>query len=119
WPNWLPFTKHDTSVKVIIEKPTGVGANQHWTGKDGTGKLTFTASDEEKGIDYDMLFDEKWASKGSFTYTKAGDETRVAWRMTGLNDDFMGQWMALGMKYMVGPMFEEGLVDLKNKVEAK
>ena len=119
WPNWLPFTKHDTSVTTTIDKPTGVGAHQHWTGKDGAGQLTFTASDEEKGVEYTMLFDEKWASKGSMTYTKAGDETRVTWRMTGQNDDFMGKWMALAMSFMVGPMFEEGLTDLKAKVEAK
>ncbi len=119
WPNWLPFTKHDTSVKVTIEQPTGVGARQHWTGKDGTGKLQFTASDEAKGIEYSMLFDEKWASNGSFAYTKTGNDTRVVWRMTGQNDDLLGKWMALAMPTMVGPMFEEGLVDLKNKVEEK
>ena len=119
WPNWLPFTKHDQSVRTTIDQPTGVGAHQHWTGKDGTGKLTFTASDEQKGIEYSMLFDEKWASNGSMTYARSGDETRVTWRMTGQNNDFMGKWMALLMGPMVGPMFEEGLADLKTKVEAK
>jgi hypothetical protein len=39
--------------------------------------------------------------------------------MTGQNDDFVGKWMALAMDAMVGPMFEEGLADLKAKVEAK
>ena len=39
--------------------------------------------------------------------------------MTGQNGDFVGKWMAFAMPYMVGPMFEEGLLDLKNKVEAK
>ena len=119
WPNWLPFTKHDKSVKTTIDQPTGVGAHQHWTSDNGSGKLTFTASDEDKGVEYDMLFDEKWASKGSFTYTPTGDETRVTWRMTGQNQDFMGKWMALLMNPMMGPMFEEGLTDLKAKVEGK
>jgi hypothetical protein len=119
WPNWLPFTKHDKSVKTTIEQPTGVGANQHWTSDNGNGKLNFTASDEQKGIEFSMLFDEKYASKGSLTYAKSGDDTRVTWRMTGKNDDFMGKWMALLMAPMVGPMFEEGLTDLKTKVEAK
>jgi hypothetical protein len=93
--------------------PTNIG------GKDGVGEFTFTASDEEKGVEYDMLFDEKWKSKGSMTYAKSGDETRVTWRMTGQNDDFLGKWMAFAMGHMVGPMFEEGLVDLKTKIEAK
>src|SRR6478672_7929289 len=46
WPNWLPFTKHDKTIVVTIEKPTGVGAHQHWTSSDGPGELTITASDE-------------------------------------------------------------------------
>jgi hypothetical protein len=119
WPNWLPFTKNDPSINTTIEQPTGVGANQHWTGKDGNGKLTFTASDPEKGVEWTMVFDEKYTSKGSMTYSKSGDETRVTWRMTGQNDDFMGKWMALAMPTMVGPMFEQGLADLKKKVEEK
>lgn len=119
WPNWLPFIKHDPSVNTTIEQPTGVGAKQHWTGKGGNGELNFTTSDEDKGIEFDMLFDKKYASKGSLKYAKEGDGTRVTWRMTGQNDDFMGKWMAFAMPYMVGPYFEEGLVDLKKKVETK
>lgn len=119
WPNWLPFTKHDTSVKVVIEKPTDVGAHQHWTGDGGKGELTFTASDPAKGIEFDMLFDDKWASKGALTYAPSGDDTQVTWRMKGQNNDFTGKWMALLMPSMVGPMFEEGLTDLKAKVETK
>ena len=120
WPNWLPFQKQDPSVKTTIEKPTGVGASQHWTSNGGNGKLTFTASDEQKGIEFDMLFDEKHPAKGTITYAKVGDtETKVTWRMTGKNDDFLGKWMVLAMQPMMGPMFEQGLADLKAKVEAK
>lgn len=119
WPNWLPFTKHDPTIKVTIEKPTGVGASQHWTGDSGKGKLTFTASDEDKGVEFTMVFDDKYSSNGSLSYTKSGDETKVKWRMTGQNTDFVGKWMAAAMPTMVGPMFDEGLADLKAKVEAK
>ena len=119
WPNWLPFTKHDKSVNTTIETPTGEGASQHWTSDNGNGKLKFTSSDEKKGVEFDMVFDEKYKSKGAFTYAKSGDETRVTWRMTGQNDDFMGKWMAVAMPYMMGPYFEEGLADMKKKVETK
>lgn len=119
WPNWLPFIKHDPSVKTTIETPTGVGAHQHWTSDHGNGKLTFTATDEQKGVEYTMVFDEKWPAQGSITYAKAGDDTQVTWRMTGQNSGVLGNWMAFIMPRMVGPKFEEGLVDLKNKVEEK
>jgi hypothetical protein len=117
WPGWLPFTKHDPSVKVTIVKPTGVGAHQHWTGKNGNGKLTFTVCDEQKGIEYQMVFDEKYTSNGAMTYSPMGNETKVTWRMTGQFDDLIGRWLAVAMPYLVGPQFEEGLADLKKKVE--
>lgn len=119
WKNWLPFTKHDPSIQTTIEQPTGVGASQHWTGKSGNGELKFTASDEAKGIEFDMLMDKTYASKGALSYAPAGDDTRVTWRMYGQNTDFAGKWMAFLMPYMVGPYFDEGLNDLKTKVEAK
>ena len=119
WPNWLPFTKQDPSIKTTIETPTGVDASQHWTGKSGNGELKFTASDEETGIKFEMVFDEKYKSKGAITYARSGDETHVTWHMNGQNDDFTGKWFAAAMPYMVGPMFEEGLADLKKNVEKK
>jgi hypothetical protein len=117
WPAWLPFVKEDPSVKTTVVKPSGADAHQHWTSDHGNGELTFTASDEQKGIEYWMLFDKKWKSNGSFTYAKSGDDTRVTWRMTGQNDDFLGKWMAAAMPAMVGPQFEKGLADLKAEVE--
>ncbi len=119
WPNWLPFTKHEPTIVVKVDKPTGAGAHQTWTGQDGKGELTFTASDEDKGIEYDMVFDDKWKSKGKLLYEKSGDGTKVTWHMTGQNDDFVGKYFAALMPNMVGPMFEEGLADLKKKVEEK
>jgi uncharacterized protein YndB with AHSA1/START domain len=118
WPNWLPFTKHDTSIKVTIDTPTGVGAHETWTGKDSSGELTFTSSDPEKGIEFTMVFDGKYKSQGAITYAKSGDDTRVTWRMMGQNDDFVGKWLAAATPTMVGPMFDEGLQALKAKVEA-
>ena len=118
WPNWLPFTKHDKTVQTTIEQPTGVGAKQHWTSDNGNGELTFTSSDEDKGVAFDMLFDKKYAAKGTLSYAGSGDETRVTWRMTGKNDDFVGRWFAVAVPYMMGPKFEEGLADLKAKVES-
>ena len=73
WPNWLPFTKHEPTIVVKVDKPTGAGAHQTWSGKDGKGELTFTSWDEDKGIEYDMVFDDKWKSKGKLLYEKAGD----------------------------------------------
>jgi hypothetical protein len=39
--------------------------------------------------------------------------------MSGENSGIIGKWMAFIMPRMVGPKFEEGLVDLKKQVEGK
>ena len=65
-----------------------------------------------------MLFDEKYKSKGTISYAKSGDDTRVTWHMVGKNDDFMGKFLAAAMPTMVGPAFDQGLADLKAKVES-
>jgi hypothetical protein len=119
WPNWLPFTKHDKTYKTEIEQATGVGAHQHWSNGRSSGELTFTKSDPEKGIEYDMLFDGKIPSKGSLLYTPAGDATKVTWRMWGQNDGLMGHWMGWLMPKIMPALFDEGLADLKAKVETK
>lgn len=117
WPKWLPFVKEDKSVKTTIKSPTGAGASQTWTSDHGNGELTFTESDEEKGTKWNMVFDKKYESEGSMTYTRDGENTKVVWRMTGHNKDFVGKWFAFLMPYMVGGAFERGLNDLKTEVE--
>jgi Polyketide cyclase / dehydrase and lipid transport len=119
WPKWLPFTKHDKTIKTDIVQPTGVGANQSWVGDTGKGKLTFTASDEAKGIEFDLVLHEVYPSKGSLTYKKTGDDTVVVWRMHGQSDGLIGHWLAFATPTLVGPMFDEGLADLKKEAEKK
>ena len=119
WPNWLPFTKQDPSVKTTIEQPTGVGARQHWTSDNGNGKLTFTASDEQKGIEFDDALRREVPEQG-LLHLRQGRRRHPR----HLADDrperrLHGQVDGRRHAHMVGPMFEEGLVDLKKKVEAK
>lgn len=118
WPKWQPWTREDPTISTTIVKDTGVGAHQHWTGKDGNGKVTFTSCDPEKGVEYDMAFDDKYFSKGAITYSDAGGGmVQVTWAMHGRNEDFIGKWFAVAMPGMIGPYFERGLNDLKTALE--
>lgn len=118
WDDWTPWKEMDPSVQVTFGKETkGVGASQTWTGKDGTGFLQFTASDEDKGIEYDMKMDEMPA-KGAIRYERMGDTTKVTWSMSGdMEMPVIGGYFALLMPRMVGGAFEKGLTKLKSEVE--
>ena len=124
WEEWTPWKAHDESIVVTHgKKSTGAGASQTWTSKDGNGELTFTKSDKDTGVAYDMAFvagEDRLPSQGSVTYEEAGKKTRVTWSMKGeMNIPIAGGWWAMTMDAWVGPMFDEGLANLKKKVEGK
>jgi hypothetical protein len=118
WDAWTPWKDMDPSVQVTFGAETkGVGASQTWTGKDGTGMLTFTASDDKHGVEYDMKFDTMPA-KGGLRYDAKGDTTTVTWWLKGdMEMPVIGGYFALLMPRMVGPDFQKGLAKLKREVE--
>ncbi len=118
WDDWMPWKEMDPTVDVTFPAETkGVGASQAWTGKDGTGVIKVTASDEDKGVEYDMKLDEMPA-KGAIRYERMGDATKVTWSMSGECDmPLLGGYIALLMPRMVGGKFEKGLGKLKSQVE--
>jgi len=125
WDNWMPWKEADPSIKVTLgEKTKGVGAHQSWTGKDGSGELTFTASDPEKGIEYDMAFimdDDTRATSHCVTrYEKVDGGTKVTWAMKGtMPGAVIGGWFAMLMDSMAGKDFDKGLAKLKALAEKK
>lgn len=124
WPEWDPWKDDDPTIKVTLgDKTTGVGASQTWTSDQGPGSITFTRSDEETGVDYEMIFGEEAAgmkSAGTISYAEAGDgKTRVTWRFSGkVGFNPIMRFFAWQMDEMVGPVFENGLKKLKTAAEA-
>jgi hypothetical protein len=122
WEEWTPWKAHDKTVAVTLgAQTTGVGASQTWTAKEGDGELTFTKWDPKTGVEYDMAFladGDRLASKGALVYEPAEGGTRVTWKMRGsMEMAIVGGYVATQMDSMVGPRFEEGLRNLKERVE--
>lgn len=123
WPTWSPWEVGDPSIVVTVGTPsTGVGATQSWSGDSGTGSLTFTSSDPQKGIKYDLLFEEgAYKAVGQMVYEAQGEnQTKVIWMMDGSNDmAVIGGYLSKAMDTMVGPMFDLGLMQLDTAVTEK
>ena len=128
WDAWAPWKEEDETMTVKFgDKTTGVGAYQFWSGKDGDGELTFTKCDAESGIAYDMAFileEEKHPSKSAMTYKKVDGGTEVTWTMEGdagsMLPPIVGGYIAkFAMVGSIESMFDRGLNNLKEKVEAK
>lgn len=122
WEGWAPWLDEDPSLIIILgEKKSGVGASQTWHGKDGNGSLVFTQSSPEKGIDYDISFEDGMYKCTAFIhYRDLGGSTQVIWTMTGnMEIPVVGGYFALSMDSMAGPMFQRGLTKLMNVVDGK
>ncbi|MFI4861001.1 MAG: SRPBCC family protein [Phycisphaerales bacterium JB063] len=120
WEHWEPFSKADDSVVVTLgDVTTGVGATQTWTSNDGDGTLTFTMSDPDKGIGYDMQIGEFDPASAEITYEVVDGQVVVTWAMEGdMSLPVIGGYFGVMMDGMVGPMFDEGLRLLKEAAES-
>ncbi len=119
WPAWTPWIEADPTIQTTYgPTTTGVGASQTWTGKDGLGELTLTSSDPQTGVEYDIVFDERFMATGVLHYEATPNGTLVVWSMKGEMDNFISRYMGLLMNALVGPDLESGLGKLKAVVEA-
>lgn len=122
WEHWEPWREKDPTITVQRSDQTaGVGAHQTWTDKSGGGELTFTRSDPDYGIDYDLVFAKQHACKASMAHEPvAGDQVRVTWSMTGsAKMPVVGGYFARLLPLMIRPMFTRGLTNLKSVAETK
>lgn len=119
WPEWGPWTEDDPTIVITLGTSTrGVGASQSWAGASGAGELVFTASSPERGVEYDLTFDESFPSQAALRYTPSANGTDVVWVMHGdVGWNLPARYLARAMEALVGPMFETGLQSLKRVVE--
>ena len=125
WPEWTAWEQEDDPIETTYgEKTTGVGASQSWTSKDGDGKLTITEWDVATSIAYEMAFITEHGRAPAIcamTYATESDKTTVTWTMRGDVADFMAPvlsgLMTPFMKGSIGGMFDQGLSNLKKKIE--
>jgi len=122
WPKWEPWSNADTSINTTVGvQTTGVGATQSWTDQHGGGELTFTMSDPDKGIAYDLTFSEKFHCKAAMLHEGEDGEVTVTWTMNGDAAEGgirpVAGYFAQLMPGIIQPMFADGLQRLKSAAE--
>lgn len=122
WDEWAPWKEADpTVVTTLGDATTGVGANQTWTGKEGSGRLRFTKCDPTAGIAYDLVFNDGGAdmpAKSWMNYATVAGGTQVEWGISGAMDvPVIGGYLAKMSDWMMGGMFQSGLDKLKARAE--
>lgn len=120
---WSPWAEMDRDQHTEFHGADGtIGSKQTWAGDTvGTGSMEVTELVPFRHVGLGLRFIEPFASqsKVDLDLETAGDTTHVTQRMTTENG-FLSRIMCLfmDMDAMIGPMFERGLNNLRERAEA-
>lgn len=122
---WNPWIELDPNVRMEFSGPEeGVGAKTSWSGgeKLGTGSATVTESIPPSVVRTQLEYTEPhvMTQRAEISLTPSGKQTVVRWSVSGENP-FIGRVICffMNMDKMIGGIFENGLNNLKAKVEEK
>ena len=118
---WSPWMKLDPNLKAEFSGPDyGVGAKYTWQSEDpnvGNGSQVLTESRENEYIKTEMTFDMPGENYAEYILSPEGEGTRVTWTYYGQTSQFAMKFMMLGIDSFLGPLYEQGLADLKTYIE--
>lgn len=120
---WSPFERLDPSmVKRFSGPKSGPGAAYDWEGnrKAGAGRIEIVEITQPSLVILQLTMDRpmKAINRVEYHLDRQGNATRFTWKMTG-PQPFIAKLMSLIIETdkIVGPMFEEGLANLKALAE--
>ena len=120
WPKWDPWTRADPNIEHIVEGTPGEAQVQKWKGpRSSDGKLVIVESRVNQLVAIDMYTpDTPEPRRLTFTFQDLGGRTKLTWAIDGANTiQPIGNWFGLGMDKYLGPMYEQGLSNLKALAE--
>ncbi|MEO1448496.1 MAG: SRPBCC family protein [Bacteroidota bacterium] len=121
WEQWSPWAKMDPDMKIEYFGETGPGHSYTWTSENpqvGNGKLAIEESKPFESIKTKLSFDGQGDGQGAWAFKEEGGKTAVSWSMTmDMGSNPIGRVFGAMLDGQVGPMFEQGLGDLKTVAE--
>ncbi|WP_374348155.1 SRPBCC family protein [Chitinimonas sp.] len=121
WRSWSVWPRRDPAMKISYSGAEhGVNARWSWESKtEGSGSMTFTASDPGRQLVYKLEFPEfGMVSTGSLSLEPVAGGSKLSWTNEGdMGINPLSRYMGLMMDRMVGPDFEGGLSNLKQQLE--
>ena len=120
---WSPWTKIDPAARYEYAGPEyGVGARYSWDSEDpnvGKGSQEIIGTRENKYVKTEMKFVgmEGGSFYAEFILTSEAEGTQVTWTYDGHTEGFFWRYFMAGTDMILGPMYEQGLDDLKIYIE--
>lgn len=122
--SWMPWNQKDSAMKVVYSEVTsGKGAWYKWESDHpevGQGKLSISDAIPDKLVQTSLEFEGfDQPSAGGWELQEENGQTRVTWIMDAvMGHNPLNRWMGLFFDQMMGPDFENGLAQLKQKIES-
>jgi hypothetical protein len=124
WAEWTAWTTNRfPDLTMHFDGPEeGVGATMIAVGKtSGDGTVIITEADPANGITYSLDFNHGTQTfAGAIRYAGTIDSLTVTWTLEAdLGANPLKRWAGLAMGLLMGGELEQGLANLKQRVEAK
>lgn len=122
--SWMPWNQKDTAMKVVYSPVTrGKGAWYQWESENpevGNGKLGISDAISNKSVQTSLEFEGfDQPSAGGWELAEENGQTNITWKMAAeMGHNPLNRWMGLFFDRMIGPDFENGLAQLKQKIES-
>ncbi len=120
WPKWDPWSHADPQIQHKFVGEPGVGHMMHWAGpSSGRGQFETVESTHQESIGFKLTVPQVSEPRFlSFKLVDLGGKTQLTWLMRGENSIRpIGNYFGLGMDRYIGPMYEQGLSNLKSLIE--
>lgn len=117
---WSPWAQKDPNASVTISGPLfGVGMKYAWSGNQdvGTGSMEIIEASPGK-ITSVMDFGYNSYPKAAYVLEEVDNGTKVTWTYDEEDVSGMAKLFMLGLESFLGPDYEQGLENLKNRLES-
>lgn len=121
---WSPWQKISSDIEMTYEGPeVGVGSIVHWSSKHpevGNGSSTYTVYEPNTRAATELVFDQ---GSGLATYelseANSPGSVKVTWSFNTEHEGVVSKYFGLILDSLLGPIYEEGLADLKTLAESE
>lgn len=119
---WSPWVQMDPeAIYEFPGPPSGVGAKYTWISENpniGTGSQEIVESRVNEYVKTKMEFaDMQGEFTAEFILEPVEQGTKVRWTYQGTAEGFFMRYFMASTDMFLGPMYEEGLLNLKNYLE--
>lgn len=121
--DWSPWHSLDPeNTRYEFRGPaSGPGAFMSWSSDNpnvGSGSQEITASQAPNHVSLALDFGEMGTADADYRLNTTEGGTRIIWGFTGKNEGFVAKLMGLVTPLFLGPVYEQGLENLRNLIES-